>query len=172
MNAKKTLKTAGSVAGAAVMMGSALMLTPAAALAQGAEAPEVAAQQAAGETEAVATTADATAPTRVEGAFSYDQGVVTPTTQMTDVFAKAAAVLCQDLPMYEAVQASDAIHVANLSANEVCEATVEELAAQTDVENLIIGCACSTNGAGGGAIANADVRGIPVSAIAALVAAC
>lgn len=171
MNAKKTLKAAGSVAGATVMMGSALMLTPMAALAQGAEALEAPAQQAAGEVEVAAAITESTAPTRVEGTFSYDQSTVTPTAQMADVFAKAAAVLCQGMPQYEVMQPSDVIRVANLSVNEVCEATVEELADQTDVENLIIGCACSTNAAGGGAIANADVQGVTLAAAASLVGA-
>lgn len=53
----------------------------------------------------------------------------------------------------------------------MCEATVEELAEQTDVENLVVGCACSSNVPGGGAIVNAEVSGIPIAAVAAMVAA-
>ena len=156
MDAKKTLKTAGSVAGAAVMMGGTLMLTPMAALALGADAPTVPAQEATAEQDA-AIAEQGVAAARVEGTFAFSQDALTSNGDIASLFRKAAATLCEGLPVYD--------------ADTVCEATIEELTEQTDVENLVIGCACSSNMPGGGAIANAEVSGIPVAAVAALVAA-
>lgn len=170
MDAKKTLKTAGSVAGAAVMMSGTLMLTPMAALALGADAPTVPAQEATAEQDA-AIAEQGVAAARVEGTFAFSQDALTSNGDIASLFRKAAATLCEGLPVYDAGLSCDAVQVTNLDANTVCEATIEELTEQTDVENLVIGCACSSNMPGGGAIANAEVSGIPVAAVAALVAA-
>lgn len=92
MDAKKTLKTAGSVAGAAVMMGSTLMLTPMAALAMGVDAPAVPAQETAAEQDA-AVAEQNVAPARVEGTFAFDQGALTTNKDIANIFSKAAATL-------------------------------------------------------------------------------
>lgn len=170
MDTKKTLKTAGSVAGAAVMMGSTLMLTPMAALAMGVDAPAVPVQEAAAAQD-TAVADQSVAPARVEGTFAFDQGALTTNKDIANIFSKAAATLCEGLPAYGGEVSGGTVKVTNLDANAVCEATVEELAEQTDVENLVVGCACSSNVPGGGAIVNAEVSGIPIAAVAAMVAA-
>lgn len=171
MATNNVLKTAGSITGAAVLMGSALMLTPVSALAlnEDAQAPQQEAAITADET--TRTTSQTVTVSEVQGTFGFNQTVCSTVKDFTSVFNKAAATLCEGLPVYDAEAASGSIEVTNVAANTVLSTSVDELAQQDDVTNMIIGCACSSNVAGGGAIANADISGVALSALASLVSA-
>lgn len=107
---------------------------------------------------------------RVEGAFSYDQEAVTPTSQITTVFAKAAATLCQAMPAYVSETAATSLVLTAPNSPEIV-ATMQDLAARDDNPGVIMACACATNGPGGGATANAEVEGASVASLAALAGA-
>lgn len=154
MNSK--IKLVGSTVGAVAL------LTPAVAAAVPVEAQTIdapAAVAAACETEVAAETA--TVP--VEGAFSYDQGVVTSTQAIAEVFNKAAASLCAALPQYE-VDAQGRVLCVK-SPGTSFSATVEDMA-EEGAESYVIGCACASNGPGGGAVMNAEVSGVSLEAVA------
>ncbi len=85
--------------------------------------PAAATQQA---TEASAA-AEATGVQRVEGQFSYDQGVVTSNETIASVFAKAAATLCQTTADGYGVYTAQAIKV-SVAGLPTMEATVAEMA--------------------------------------------
>lgn len=101
----------------------------------------------------------------VEGSFSYDQNVVTSNASISKTFAKAAAVLCESLPRYGAAPMA-AITVG--ADGGWFSATVEEMADDEGAQGRVLGCACASNVAGGGAIANAEVSGASFESIAHL----
>ena len=157
MNSK--IKLVGSTVGAIAL------LTPAVAAAVPVETQIVgvpAAVAATCETEA----ATATAAMPVEGVFSYDQGIVTSTQAIAEVFNKAAASLCTSLPQYEADAQGRVLCVKSPGVS--LSATVENMA-EDGAESYVIGCACASNGPGGGAIMNAEVSGVSLEAIAGMV---
>lgn len=106
----------------------------------------------------------------VEGQFSYDQGVVTPTETIFSTFVKAAATLCQSASSEEAAAIAQAVQV-YCPSGVGFEATVQDMAGEEGVQSYLIGCSCASNGAGGGAIVNADVSGVSLASVAAMVAA-
>ena len=76
------------------MMGGTLMLTPMAALALGADAPTVPAQEATAEQDA-AIAEQGVAAARVEGTFAFSQDALTSNGDIASLFRKAAATLCE-----------------------------------------------------------------------------
>lgn len=158
--------------GAAMIMGGAMAALPAEAVAQGVpDGPGVAAafaQDAAALGLEDTIAASPTGVCQVQGEFSYDQATVTPNEVIANVFQKAAATLCQTMPEHGVSMAKEGMGVIEVSgANGSFSATVDELADGEDF-GAIVGCACATNAPGGGAIANAEVQGVALAAIAAL----
>ena len=160
-------KTAAAAASAVMLAG--MGLTPLAAMA----APVESAQ---GDGQAVVSSAEASVrengakPDRALGSFSYTQDALTPVNAISDVFAKSAAVLCQSLPAYGAESSVTAIVLTAPDAPAV-QGTVERLGGASAYGAVTMGCACATNGAGGGAIANARVQGVLLKSLAAMMGA-
>lgn len=98
----------------------------------------------------------------VDGVFSYDQSNVTPNSTIASMFRRAVASLCN---------ATDDFIVSNPlqwklrvtgDVQEEFVATVDELAQEGSVQQLMT-CSCGSNPADGAAIINAEVKGIPVT---------
>ena len=115
-------------------------------------------------------TAEATGVQRVEGQFSYDQGVVTSNETIASVFAKAAATLCQATADGYGVYTAQAIKV-SVAGLPTMEATVAEMAEEEGADSYVLGCSCASNAPGGGAIANAEVSGVSLASLMAMAAA-
>lgn len=144
-------KAIGAAASSLILLGSAAL---------------AAAQQA---TEASAA-AEATGVQRVEGQFSYDQGVVTSNETIASVFAKAAATLCQTTADGYGVYTAQAIKV-SVAGLPTMEATVAEMAEEEGADSYVLGCSCASNAPGGGAIANAEVSGVSLASLMTMAAA-
>ena len=104
----------------------------------------------------------------IEGSFSFSQEALTPNADIAGTFAKAAASLCSDLPSYGATKVATAVTFS--VRGDVMDAYVAEVADGAE-SSLTMGCACSTNGPGGGAIAGAEVSGISVAEVARMLSA-
>lgn len=144
-------KAIGAAASSLILLGSAAL---------------AATQQA---TEASAA-AEATGVQRVEGQFSYDQGVVTSNETIASVFAKAAATLCQTTADGYGVYTAQAIKV-SVAGLPTMEATVAEMAEEEGADSYVLGCSCASNAPGGGAIANAEVSGVSLASLMTMAAA-
>ena len=151
---KTTVKNAGAVLGAA-MMATAGIAGAVPAFAD--EAPAAA--------EAQAVEAGAAEQKAVEGEFAFTQDAVTS----MGVFAKAAAAACASLPDYAAT--CTCLQIAVASGDVQLIATVQEMMVDDDVETHIMGCACSSNVADGGAVGNAEVSGVSLASLAAMMGA-
>ncbi len=159
-------KTAAATMSAVALIGASAM--PLAAVAAPAvDAPESAAPAAVQVGENAAANNGTVRSDHVEGTFSFDQGAVTPTTEIASVFAKAAATLCQALPGYSCDAVAQHLMLSS-NGNPVILATAQELAAQDGEAGFVMACACATNGPGGGAVVNAEVSGTSVATLAAL----
>lgn len=149
-------KTVGAVASAAM-----LAVTGAANV-----APALAAQP--DDAAIVAEQGTATAPEAaqavVQGEFSYSQEIITPNATISSVFAKAAATLCKTATQECTACCASAIAVGGDVTNGF-SATVAEMSEEDLTQALIMGCSCASNAAGGGAIANAEVEGVPLETI-------
>ncbi len=104
----------------------------------------------------------------VKGDFGYTQLAVTSTTDITGVFSKAAAVLCTGLPDYAVEGVAGAL---TITGGTQMQATVADMQADDAAASVLMACACASNTAGGGAVANADVSGVTLATVAALVQA-
>ena len=155
----QTAKKTGAVLGAVALV-SAGVASVAPVVAE-AESPAVGAVQTVDATAAASTSA---APV-LHGVFTYDQSVVTANANITNVFGKASAVLCNAMPSYGAIALSQAIAVSG-DVDAAFEATVAEMASNEDARRLVMACGCASNVPGGGAIANAEVSGVMLEAIA------
>ena len=100
----------------------------------------------------------------VQGQFSYTQDALTPNSTISSVFMKAAAAFCASLPAGVYAQSDAAITVGGDVPNAF-SATVDEMASKDGAVKLIMGCTCASNGAGGGAVANADIEGVSLASI-------
>ena len=105
----------------------------------------------------------------VGGAFSFTQDRVTDGSVLSGMFAKAANALCQTLPRY-CVSCGGLIQVTGPNG-AAFSAAANDLAGDDGAAGGIMACACASNVAGGGAVANADVTGASIATIAALAAA-
>lgn len=163
-------KAAGAIFGTVTLMGG--VVAAPVLVADDAFAVEsavgIAAEVTASEQSAVEADPGVRSASAVEGEFSFTQGVVTSSGTISSVFCKAASVVCASLPQYGIECARMAIDIA--SGDVLLSATVEEMSEEDAVSHLM-GCSCASNVAGGGAIANAEVSGASVAAIAALAGA-
>lgn len=110
----------------------------------------------------------------MDGAFSFSQNVLSSNSQIANVFNKASAALC-------APACADSQEAANLAVggkaltvagqdNRITStlATMEESEGET---KTIMGCACSANLPGGGAMINAEVSGVSLESLGKMVGA-
>lgn len=154
-------KLLGSVASSVLLVSAgAAAVVPAMNAAAGDNAVAYAAT--AEETSAI----DAVAPVmKVQGDFSFTQTKITDAAEISGVFSKAVAALCASMPEYGVAAASGPI---TTTGGTTLQATVEEMQADEAAEAVIMACACASNIAGGGAMANADVSGVTLKTVAAL----
>lgn len=151
---KTTIKNAGAVFGVA-MMATAGIAGAVPAFAD--EAPAIA--------EAQAVDAGQKTLQAVEGEFSFTQGKITS----MSAFNKAAAAVCASLPNY--IVECTCWNIALQSGDTQLTATVADMMADGEMETHLMGCACASNVAGGGAIGNAEVSGVSLASIAAMMGA-
>lgn len=147
-------RTAGAVLGAIALASSGLAaVTPAVASAQNAGAAAGAA-----ESNDMARQCAMSTTKYVAGSFTYSQAAITPAADISAVFCKAASALCTSLPAYGEAAASQgiALHFNSESLGVFAGGGGD------DGEGMLMACSCSTNAAGGGAIANAAVSGTSV----------
>lgn len=155
---KKSVQVAGSLVGAGMMV----VAGASAAIAVPVDQADAANVEAVSQ-EALCT--DATVESvAVEGSFAYTQDTVTDSASIAGAFRTATNAVCSSLPNYGAIFA--AIAVSNGSGDSF-EANVEELSEECG-ESHIMGCSCASNVAGGGAIINAEVTGVPVASLASM----
>ena len=102
----------------------------------------------------------------VQGAFTFSQDELTPNKTIATVFKTAANALCSSMPRYAEGMAAPSRMGGDVP--HAFTATIGEMTEEGAVSS-IIGCACSSNQPGGGAIANAEVSGVPLASIAAKV---
>lgn len=101
----------------------------------------------------------------VEGVFTFDQAVLSSTSDISNVFSKAAAVLCASMPEYGEPRGEEPINVGG-DVDQAYSATLFELADEEGVDAYDMACSCASNVPGGGAIANAEVEGVALASIA------
>ena len=106
----------------------------------------------------------------INGSFSYSQAVVSSNESIANVFSKAAASLCISLPAY-AASMTPGVSVNFGPAGEHFSASIGEMADESDADTMLMGCACVGNTAGGGAIMNANVSGVSVASLIAMMGA-
>ena len=160
-------KTIGAAASSLILLSSAALAAAPAVMDITADASPAAATRQATE---ASVAAEATGVQRVEGQFSYDQGVVTSNETIASVFAKAAATLCQATADGYGVYTAQAIKV-SVAGSPAMEATVAEMAEDEGADSYVLGCSCASNAPGGGAIANAEVSGVSLASLMAMAAA-
>lgn len=102
---------------------------------------------------------------QVSGEFSFDQDTLSLNDTISNVFCKAAATLCSSLPDYGIERAQSSIDVSGDVGNAF-SATVDEMEGEKGAASHVMACACASNVAGGGAIANAEVEGVSLESIA------
>ena len=161
----RTRKASAAAGSALLIAAGALAASPLSAHAatQAPEAPAATVEQSC-ETAAV----PAASAQQVSGDFAFSQDALTPTAELSGVFAKAASTLCVALPQYCST-CGGLLTVA--SANGSAMGTVADLAGQDSPAGAVMACACASNVAGGGAVANADASGAALATLAALVGA-
>lgn len=152
---KKTLAVTASVALAAAGSFAAM---PASAQPTSASVPETSAPS------ATTTAFDSSAAPyqsvdEVRGAFSFDQSTTSSNDTISSCFAKAASVLCAKAVGGE-FSGTGAIVVGGDVGNPMI-VNLEAIDPDTKASN-IIGCSCASNGAGGGAMINAEVEGVSI----------
>lgn len=155
---QQTIKTAGALLSAAALIsGGAVSVAVAAPAAPAQQDPQATVEQ----TDIVSVNVE---ERTVEGTFGYSQDVVSSTEQISCIFCKAAATLCAGLPQYSAQLVNPSITVS--ADNGVSfEANVGDMAADEEVTSYVMACACATNVAGGGAVANAEVSGVSLASV-------
>ena len=163
-----TIQTIGALVGTAALAGSTVAgFAAPSASANGQHVPEgiAATQQAAHKTPAAQSEFAHVA--NAAGTFSFDQNAITPTHVITDVFCKAATALCVSLPDYQAEAFGGIMRIRGDVDNEL-SATVEDIVDSKGSKKTVLTCSCASNGAGGGAIANAEVEGVDLETIASI----
>lgn len=104
----------------------------------------------------------------VEGAFSFDQGILSTTAEISGRFTQAAATLCTTMPAYFDSVREQPITIGG-DVDSAVSATLSDIAAEEGAEAFEMACSCASNIAGGGAIANAEVEGVSLESIAEMV---
>lgn len=101
----------------------------------------------------------------VRGEFSYTQDAITTNEAIKGVFAKASSAVCASLPTYDLSYTGLKTIVKNGSIETIV--CIEDML-DGEPSTQIVGCACSSNIAGGGAVANAEVSGMSVKSMAVM----
>lgn len=101
---------------------------------------------------------------QVNGTFSYDQNVLSSNEDITNIFNKAAASMCSTGTSYGVSGEQQPISISGLVGNTI-SATVDDMASSAGAVAYTLACACATNIAGGGAMANALVEGVSFESI-------
>ena len=105
--------------------------------------------------------------TTVRGIFTFDQDKTLSSGQIRSVFASAVNALCAptlEARHYEGARSIDVL----VEGAQTMKATVEGMSRQGDNGVFIMGCACASNPAGGGAAVNAEVQGVSVGEVVSL----
>lgn len=102
----------------------------------------------------------------VRGEFGYNQTNLTSNADIAKAFVGSNASACASMPDYDVVS-SDPITVNG--GDTSITATVDEMAEEDEAIRMVLACACASNTAGGGIIANADVSGVSLASIAQMV---
>lgn len=97
-----------------------------------------------------------------EGSFAYDQTTITPNAVIKATFAKAAAALCGATSDFAVDNPLEWKLSVTGDVKNAFVATVDELAADSAVEQVMT-CTCGGNPSDGSAIITAEVKGIPVA---------
>lgn len=100
-----------------------------------------------------------------QGEFSYTQDAITANEAIRGVFAKASSAVCASLPAYDLSHMGLKTIVKNGSAEMI--ACIEDML-DGKPSTKIVGCACSSDIAGGGAVANAEVSGMSIKSMAVM----
>ena len=135
------------------------------------EAPQGASDASSASTKADAASGVAPSVNEAEasqGEFAYDQTAITPNSIIKDVFQRATAALCNATDDFAVSNPLEWKITVSGDVDTAFEATVSEMAADAETRELIMACACSSNVAGGGAIANAEVSGVTLESLAAM----
>lgn len=110
--------------------------------------------------------ADLTAVAHVQGSFSFSQDEATPNQTIKQVFQKTSAALCNVTAAQRSFVDAFLISVGG-DVPAPFEATVSQLVEEQGATVQLMGCSCTSNTAGGWAIANARVSGVSIEAVAA-----
>ena len=100
----------------------------------------------------------------VKGEFSFDQNRISETDSIRGMFMAAVNALCSPTVDNAAVAEAKPISV-YVGQIETMHALVSEMSAESEMSPYSMGCACASNVAGGGAIVNADVQGVPLEEV-------
>lgn len=93
---------------------------------------------------------------KVAGQFSYTQDAITSNEKIASTFNTAVASLCSTVSQHVADE--------NWSVNvNGTQYTASDIKDSTKAKTKVIGCACSANPAGGGAVANVRATGVPIA---------
>lgn len=153
-----TIKSVGAFVSVAALMGSSFAAVPAIATESASGEVPAAVEQSTRATQAFTpVTAD-----QVQGRFAYSQDAITSNVDISSVFCKAAATLCVSMPEYVADQVDGRILVSG--PNSSMTVAVEGIGDDQE-SSKIVGCSCASNGAGGGAVANAEVSGVDLATL-------
>ena len=163
----KTVSKVGAVAGTMILAGSGMFVALPALAEEAPSSAGVEAAAAVAQEGEASEASQAAVPQKVEGTFSYSQDVITDNATITNVFKKAMATLCTGLPQYAVQEVQTMV----ITGGSTIEATVEDLASEDGAASYTVGCACSSNVAGSGAIVNADVSGVSLATVAQRVGA-
>ncbi len=156
------LKKTGAVLGTAALIGGGFA-------GMAATTSEVAfAGQSGDAIEQAAPTATPEAPSTipVQGDFSFTQNATTGNDEIAGIFSKAAATLCDSLPLYGVEQSGTDLGLSMPGTDVSVDLSDAEA---LDIQDRILGCACATNMPGGGAIMNAEVSGVTFESLLAFV---
>lgn len=155
-------RTVGIAVGSLVLAGSGLFAAaPALAEAQSVQAAE----STVADCEGSSSQSGIQQVANMEGLFSFDQNTVTPIDRIAGMFRTAASAVCASIPDYGVAQTDQGIAIGGSAAQNAFAATIDEMADEDGAQTFIMGCACSANGPGGGAIVNAEVSGVSLESI-------
>ena len=156
----KTVKKATAVGCA--MLASSAVVAPAMAIESNGACDAVAIQDASQE---IVATESHDAVSKVIGTFAYTQDSLSSNEYISGIFSKAAATLCASLPDYAVRAVTSDLMVRGVDG---LSWTVPEQMLEEGDSAKIIGCSCASNAPGGGAVAQAEVSGVSLEALAAL----
>lgn len=101
----------------------------------------------------------------VQGAFTWNQGVLTPNSVIREVFRTAVAALCNGTDDFVQVNPLQWQIAVSGDVENAFTATVDDLAQEESVKQTM-SCTCGGNPVDGRATITADVKGVPVMFLA------